>query len=168
MVYSEAEKKERARIANKKYRDNNREKIAEYNKKYQKENPKSYRIANWKRMGLIWDSQEEIDGIYNRWLNSERCEKKGCEYTETNWKCMDHEHKNGKYGKFRNVLCHICNSNTDIQIGKNNSSGVLNISWSNTKKRWIYKKTINGKTYRKSFKYFIQAVIYKREFEEDL
>ena len=147
------------------YKLDNKEKIAKQRAQYQQspQGKKLTKISNWKTMGLIWDTQEEIDAIYNRWLMSEKCEKCDEKYTETNWKCMDHEHKNGKYGKFRNVLCHACNVNTDRQ---NNSSGVPNVRWSNILKIWIYDKMINGKIHKKTFPYFIQAVIYKREYEE--
>ena len=117
----------------------------------------------WKYRGLLWDTQEEIDEIYERYLNSERCEKKGCEYTKKNWKCMDHEHKNGKYGKFRGILCNACNLNTDRQ---DNICGVSNVHWNNSDKKWVYTKMINGKRHIKRFPYFIQAVIYKKEYEE--
>ena len=144
--------------------------ILKYQQEYQQtpEGKKTQKIASWKHLGLLWDTREEIDEIYERYLISKKCELCDEEYTETNWKCMDHEHKNGKYGKFRNVLCHSCNSQTDRQIPTNNKSGVANVSWNNTLKKWYYKKTINKKTHRKFFPYFIQAVIYKKEYEESL
>jgi len=162
--------KEKRAEYKKQYNLDNKEKIAKKRKEYQQtpEGKKSHTISNWKYIGLIWDTQEEIDEIYNRWLISKKCEKCNEEYTETNWKCMDHIHEDGKYGKFRNVLCNSCNSKTDRQIHSNNSSGVPNIYWSNTKKRWIYDKKNNKKRHRKLFPYFIQAVIYKREYEESL
>ena len=81
---------------------------------------------------------------------------------------MDHEHKNGIYGKFRNVLCHSCNVKTDRQIHINNSSGVPNIYWSNTKKRWIYVKTINKKRHKKTFINKEDAISYKKNYEASL
>jgi len=81
---------------------------------------------------------------------------------------MDHIHENGKYGKFRNVLCHNCNTKTDRQIPKNNKSGVVNVSWDDIRKKWIYTKQNNGKVHMRRFPYFIQAVIYKKEYEESL
>jgi len=143
------------------YNLDNKEKLKEYQQS--PEGKKSSRISNWKTRGLIWDTQQEIDEIYNRWLISKRCEACDEEYTETNWKCMDHIHEDGIYGKFRNILCNRCNTNTDIQ---DNKSGVPNVSWNNTHKRWAYTKTINKKTHRRIFPYFIQAVIYKKEYEE--
>jgi len=148
----------------------NKEKILKYQQEYQQspEGKKSYRIASWKTMGLLWETQDEIDKIYERYLTSKRCEACDEEYTETNIKNMDHEHQDGKYGKFRNVLCHSCNVKTDRQINSDNTSGVSNVRWCNTDKRWLYCKMINGKIHKKRFPYFIQAVIYKREYEESL
>jgi len=158
-------KEERAEY-NRQYRLDNKEKLKEYQQS--PKGKKSYKIASWKTMGLLWDTEDEIDEIYERYLNSERCELCDEEYTETNWKCMDHEHKDGKYGKFRNVLCNSCNINTDRQLCINNKSGVPNVRWSKTHKRWLYCKMINGQIHKKKFPYFIQAVIYKREYEESL
>jgi len=111
-------------------------------------------------MGLLWENQQEINQIYERYLLNKKCELCDEEYTETNKKCMDHCHNTGK---FRNILCHRCNSNTDR---KDNKSGVPNVCWDNFHKKWIYKKVINKKTHTKTFPYFIQAVIYKKEYEE--
>ena len=155
--------KEKIKEKSRKYYLDNKEKLKEYQQS--PKGKKSYKIANWKTNGLLWDNQEEIDEIYERYLISKTCEACDKEYTETNWKCMDHIHENGKYGKFRNVLCNSCNTNTDR---KDNKSGVPNIHWCNTDKKWVYKKMINKKRHRKFFPYFIQAVIYKRENEESL
>ena len=165
MPYKNKEERlEYARQYSRQYRLNNKEKIKKYQQSPQ--GKKIRRISVWKQMGLLWETKEEIDEIYNRWLISERCEKCDIEYTETNVKHMDHEHKDGIYGKFRNILCHSCNSKTDLQTNIKNTSGVPNVFWYNIKKRWIYSKTINKKRHEKRFPYFIQAVIYKREYEE--
>jgi len=138
-----------------------KEKQKEYNREYHQsdEGKKSNKISSWKRRGLVVSSQEEIDEIYDRWLNSERCEKKGCEYTETNYKCMDHEHLNGKYGAFRNILCDICNKNNKI----NNTSGTPNVY--KQEDGWLYRKMINKKDHNKWFKTKQEAIDYKIQYE---
>ena len=195
MVLTAEQKKENKRLTNKRYREKNKEKlneinrlkakfyreknkekIKEYRDKYQKNNKeklkkkretdegrKNTRKASWKHHGLIWESEDEYNDIYNRYLNSLRCEKCSCEYTENNKKCMDHDHNTGK---FRNVLCIACNVVTDVKISKNNRTGVVNISYNKKQKKWIYAKIKNNKKITKYFKYFIQAVIFKREYEE--
>jgi len=149
---------------NRQYRLNNKEKIAQQKKEYEQtpQGKKTNMISSWKRRGLLWETKEEIDEIYERYLNSKRCELCDVEYTETIIKNMDHSHTTGK---FRNVLCHRCNSNTDRQ---DNKSGVPNVFWDNIRKKWIYCKKINKKPHRKKFPYFIQAVIYKKEYEASL
>jgi hypothetical protein len=102
-----------------------------------------------------------MDEIYEIYLASQRCEKKGCEYTEKNWKCMDHKHLIGKYGYFRNILCHSCNLNDRVD----NTSGVPNISKCGA--GWAYERTINGKKHSKWFKTFEEACAYKIEYEEN-
>ena len=106
-------------------------------------------------------SEEEMDEIYERYLASERCEKKGCEYTEKNKKCMDHMHLIGKYGYFRNIICNSCNLNDRVD----NTSGVPNVHKS--KDGWIYQKMVNGNRHRKWFKTFEEAIDYKKKYEEN-
>lgn len=162
--------KEKIKEQSRQYNLDNKEKLAKQKAEYyQSPNGKKLnKISNWKTRGLLWDTEDEIDEIYNRWLISERCELCDEEYTETNVKCMDHEHKDGIYGKFRNVLCHSCNVKTDRQIHSNNKSGVPNIYWSNTDIKWIYKKTINKKIYRRTFINKEDAILYKKNYEESL
>jgi len=54
---------------------------------------------------------------------------------------------------------------TNRQMNNNNKTGVENIHWEENKKKWTYSKMINGKIHKKRFPYFIQAVIYKKEYE---
>ena len=68
-------------------------------------------IYDWRKQGLKWETQEEIDEIYERYNLSIVCEFCGCDYSKIGdgigrFKCMDHDHKTGK---FRNVLCSHCN-----------------------------------------------------------
>ncbi len=138
-----------------------KEEKKEYDKEYrQSENGKKSKTINqWKHIGLVVTSKEEMDEIYDRWLNSERCEKKSCEYTETNWKCMDHEHLNGKYGAFRNIICNSCNLNDKVT----NTSGTPNIC--KNRNGWVYSKMKNRKKHQKYFKTKKEAIDYKIEYE---
>ena len=102
------------------YREKNKEKMREQAKiRYQKnkeqlkintqkyqqsdKGKKQSRISNWKKRGVIGD----YEIMYERYLNNEKCENCNCEYTEKNWKCLDHCHITGD---FRNILCNTCNS----------------------------------------------------------
>jgi hydrogenase maturation factor len=150
-------KKEKKKIANKKWRES--DKLKEYYQSDKKK--KSNTISSWKQLGLVWTSEEEIDEIYERYLASEKCEDCDEEYTEKNKKCMDHMHLIGKYGYFRNILCNSCNSNDN----SNNTSGVPNVNKNGT--GWLYERTINGNRHRKWFNTFEEACAYKIEYEEN-
>ena len=117
---------------------------------------KTQAIGNWKYIGLVTSSKEEMEEIYARYLASERCEKKGCEYTKNNKKHMDHDHKTGA---FRNILCHACNSNDRVD----NTSGTPNVS--KYKYGWRYKIQKNKKTHIKYFKTKEEAIDYKIKYE---
>ena len=121
MVLTTEEKRERRKISDKKYRDNNKEKINQYYKKNRIElrekqaiyniipnSKKTKTIWNWKRYGLIC---EDYDSLYCHYLTANECDncniifgKRG-DGTAT-FKCMDHDHQTGL---FRNFLCCSCN-----------------------------------------------------------
>ena len=129
-------------------------------------------ISEWKRirktqkgLPLLWDTQEEIDEIYERYLNSKKCEKCNKKYTKKNKKCMDHNHNTGK---FRNILCNNCNCKTDRQIPNNNTSGIMNISFDITNNEFRYRKCVNGKTFYKGFETKQEAIDFKIEYEQNL
>jgi len=106
---SEAEKKERVRIACKKYYEENKKKIAEYHKKYQKENPKSYIIAKWKIRGIIDD---DYDLLYDVFIKETNCWICGKEFNKDNGmdkRCLDHDHDITDDGNVRYILCGYCN-----------------------------------------------------------
>jgi len=166
--------KEEKKIANKKWRESekgkqyqkeynesDKKKIAEKKYNQSEKGKKTNTINGWKHLGLVWTSEEEVDEIYERYLASERCEKKGCKYTEKNWKCMDHEHINGKFGPFRNIICNSCNVNDKVT----NTSGTPNVNKNGT--GWIYEKMVGGKRYWKWFKTKEEAIAYKIEYEEN-
>jgi len=145
------------RRADKKWKESDKGK--EYNQSDKRK--KSKKLSSWRTKGLVWTSEEEIDEIYARYLASERCEKCNKKYTKKNVKDMDHEHLNGKYGAFRNILCHACNVNDN----SSNTSGVPNVY--KQKSGWMYERTINGNKHSKWFKTFEEACAYKIEYEEN-
>mgnify|MGYP003635735475 CR=1 FL=1 len=137
----------------KEWRLKNKEKIKEYNQS--PSGKKSNIIYGWKRLGLIADN---IDELYERYINSTNCELCNKEYTNKNKKCLDHDHTTGL---FRNIVCRNCNSSSKLkEINKNNTSGYKNIQISkyNTFRVQIY---INKKTYRKSFKTIEEAILHR-------
>jgi len=70
------------------------------------------RISKWKHRGLI-ESDENIIKILERFNNTTNCDKCNVLLTNINCgnqKCMDHDHKTGK---FRQILCKSCNIHYD-------------------------------------------------------
>ena len=97
--------------------------------KYHKKKTKYY----WEENGLLLNSEDEFEYIYNRYITSTNCEYCNKAYKNTRDRCMDHAHyifalnKKGKkiaYGSFRAVCCNKCNvsrRNTDnISINRLN------------------------------------------------
>ena len=85
--------------------DNNRERVRETARKYYKEDGnKNCRISNWKHAGLI----DDYDYVYERFESTLFCDFCGCDLDQCtrSVKNMDHCHITGK---FRNILCLVCN-----------------------------------------------------------
>lgn len=120
----------------------------------------SNKIQKWKYNGLICDTRDDYELIYNRWLESERCEECKKPYTPKNFKCMDHNHKTGV---FRNILCNACNTNKRMD----NTSGIPNICWDKSRNDWHYRRTINGKIHRKRSKDLEWLKQYKIDYEKE-
>tara|TARA_R110000824_G_C14687914_1_gene621082 strand:- start:6 stop:458 length:453 start_codon:yes stop_codon:yes gene_type:complete len=109
-------------------------------------------IADWKRGGLIWTSEEEFEEIYQRYIDSIRCELCNKPYKSTKDRHMDHAHYiDDHWGWFRNVICNSCNSRkADNKIPSNNTSGYIGISKQVRKDckqgfRWVFGAYVNGK-----------------------
>ena len=146
----------------KEYYYKNKDKVKDY-----QQSPKGKmcnKISKWKKnpkngYGLICENRAEYEYIYDRWLNSERCEECNIEYTKENKKSMDHCHDTGL---FRNIICHRCNMKRRT---KENSSGTTNIF--KDKNGWMYKIVINGKTHCKYSNDLEWLKEYKIKFEKE-
>mgnify|MGYP003630139585 FL=1 len=122
------------------------------------------KIQNWKQNGLVCADRDEYELVYFTWLDNEKCENPKCieEYTETNWKCMDHEHLDGKKGPFRSVLCNDCN----IRTNDRNKSGHNGIC-KHADGGWQYSIMINKVRHTKYHKDLELLVQYKEEYENE-
>ena len=93
------------------YRKNNKEKFKEYEKKYRNSDKgiKSGRVTNWRFYGVKCD---DWDKLYEKYISTTNCERCNIELTndkknKSTTRCLDHDHNTGK---FRNILCHACNT----------------------------------------------------------
>ena len=140
-----------------------KEQRKEYMKEYNNSEDGKMRlkIGHWRHLGLVMDTYEDYVTIYYHWLCSTNCEKCNKEYTEKNFKCMYHDHNTGQY---RNILCNRCNTNDRVD----NTSGIPNVSWCKTNKKWVYAKLIiNRKFHKKTFNTKEDAIKYKIEYEKE-
>ena len=112
---------------------------------------KAYTKTSWKKIGLIWTSEEEFEEIYQRVISSTKCELCKKPYKSNNDRQMDHEHCiDDKWGWFRNVLCRSCNGLRSDRKQTNNTSGYIGIIKKLDKTcrqgfRWRFQAYINGK-----------------------
>jgi len=96
MVYDRKE-------ADRKYYENNKEKI----KEYQKTSPKHYKtntIKNWKSHGIIDTDYDALFEVYIKQTHCWVCDK---EYVKRNDKHLDHDHDTGEV---RYICCGRCNT----------------------------------------------------------
>jgi len=117
MPLSAEEKRIRKLEAQKKWREKNKEKIAEYKKEYDKENKdkiaeyqkspqriKSTIISGWKKSGLV---HEDYDALYKTYIETNECNVCKKVFETSFERCMDHDHTTGL---FRQILCRNCNN----------------------------------------------------------
>jgi hypothetical protein len=82
-------------------------------------------IRNWrKKLDL---SEDELEEIYERYINSFNCEICGKQYKNHQNRHMEHDHNTKK---FRNVCCASCNQRRkDRKKVCNRTTGITNISF---------------------------------------
>jgi len=99
---------EKVKENKKRWDEENKEHIRQYEKDYNKTPAgiKRYIIHSWKYVGVI---SNDYSSLYEYYLNCKDCEECGIELqigNVVNKKCLDHDHITGL---FRNVLCNSCN-----------------------------------------------------------
>jgi len=112
---------------------------------------------HWIEQGIKFDDQLQFITIYYHYLATKTCDKCNIKFTEGNTKyrkCLDHNHNTGL---FRNILCANCN----INDRSDNKSGIPNISYCNTYKKWVYRKLKHSRF----FKLKEEAIEYKKQYE---
>jgi len=61
-------------------------------------------MSTWRKYGV----NNVNDELYDYFMNCDKCEACGKEFTDSFNKCLDHDHDTGD---FRYVLCRSCNCN---------------------------------------------------------
>ena len=85
-------------------------------------------LRNWDKRGVIFESEEHKQEIYQRYIYSSNCELCGKEYKNSLDRHLEHEHDPTK-PNFRNIVCNKCNGQKkDVKIQTNNNTGEKFIS----------------------------------------
>ena len=142
----------------------------QYSNKYRK-TEKGHKITtfcSWRRIGIIF---HDWDLLYDMYMEATHCDFCKCELDTGLYKtkkCLDHDHDIIDDDNVRGILCNRCNINDvlnpNIPLQKNNTSGEKNICYDKSKNRWVFKKYINKKTFRKTFKTLEDAVQFKIDY----
>lgn len=102
--------------------------------------------CRWKKLGLVFENESEFDAIYSRLIYARKCELCHKTFTKSRDRQMEHQHLDGKFGPFRNIVCHQCNQRkSDVKIQSNNTSGYTGICWHKCSNRWVFEAHIKGK-----------------------
>ena len=97
-------------------------------------NHKYFTFRNWDNRGVIFESEEHKQEIYQRYIYSSNCELCGKQYKNSSDRQLEHEHDPNK-PNFRNIVCRKCNSHKkDVKIPSNNTTGEKGISKVKNKK----------------------------------
>ena len=104
---------------NKKWRENNKEKVKEYREENKEEiaenykiwsqtpeGKKSIRISDWKRQRIICD---DFDTIYEKYINCNNCNYCETEFENSFDRHLDHDHYIKDTENIRGILCRDCN-----------------------------------------------------------
>lgn len=67
---------------------------------------KVYNMKSWKFNGLTLQEGETMDDIYERYINTNKCDICRKVFENSKDRCMDHDHTTGF---FRQILCRRCN-----------------------------------------------------------
>jgi hypothetical protein len=108
-IYS-ANRKEAKKEYDKQYRENKKEVRAAQDKIYRgtEKGKRVHKISNWKSQGVKCD---DFDALYDKYINTHKCERCECEIASGSGmigkRHLDHDHKTGK---FRQVVCGMCNT----------------------------------------------------------
>ena len=116
-------------------------------------------IYNWKKSGLICD---DYDALYETYIKTMECEHCKTEFTEKNWRCLDHDHKSGL---FRKIVCCGCNVN-DSYIKYPN--GYTEQDRKEQKKAYYQATKEQRKEYRREYQQTNKERIkeYKQEYQQ--
>jgi len=100
--------KEKLKIKQKEYNETNKEKVKEYQKEYSKSDvgKKIKAFSSWKKQGIKFDNQEEVEFYYENYIKSTNCNWCGKEYKSSQDRHLDHCHD---CGRPRAIICFCCN-----------------------------------------------------------
>ena len=108
------ENPEKEKERHRKYREDYPDKVKEQHRQYSQSpaGKKNNTILSWVNDAGLQETPEDLDRIYDLWLNQELCNACDCVLTRTGKRistdaCMDHDHDTHR---FRHIICRGCNS----------------------------------------------------------
>jgi hypothetical protein len=105
--------------------------------------------SRWRNQFKIKFTDEEFEYLWGVYTTLDTCLKCGIEFKNSRDKCLDHNHDTGE---IRNILCQLCNKNTDRRL-KPNFLGVPNLCIHVNKgnEYYLYEKQYNNKKIAKTW-----------------